>query len=426
MGHKMVIHAGNFKKGSVGALQHHNLRENDAYSNADIDRERSKDNFIIKQPDISQYQDTKNIIEQRAVNQIRSTSVWQSEFIISSDKEFFNDLPLSEQNRFFLESYDYLCQVFGEENVTCSAVHYDEKTPHMHFDFVPMTEANKLSRKEVMTRERLLKIQDDMPRHLREKGFDVERGRKMADLELKDRPKHLEPQEYKKALQEQIRALEGQKKSLDNGLKSETQKAAEIERLQQENSKREKKVLETNAALKEITAMNQRQAQELRERQKVLSNACQEASKDNRLIDEIPKGKKNLAGNYVYTPEENKVIHNQIKKYFQEKNNLRDSKVSLDKTKRQYENLTTEKKGLLQEAGELKKRVKELISENRSLKLELQDAKGIIGKQAELIEQHKEFLKKTKISGIDLMGEWKKFIKGIEDKAKKIIREMER
>lgn len=210
----MVIHAGNYGKGSVGALEHHNLRENETYSNKDINPERTKDNVTLKAPVDSQYRDTKNIIEKRAVNQVRKTSIWQSEFIISSDKDFFADMPLQEQNRFFEEAYKYLSKEFGEQNVTCAVVHYDETTPHMHFDFVPMTETNKLSRKEVMTRERLIKIQDELPKYLQEKGFEVERGRKMVELAPEERPKHLEPGEYKKALQGEIRTLERQKKQL--------------------------------------------------------------------------------------------------------------------------------------------------------------------------------------------------------------------
>lgn len=249
MAHKMAIHAENYKKGSVGALEHHNLRENETYSNKDIDPERTKENVILKQPKHSQYQDTKEIIEQRATNQVRSTSIWQSEFVISSDQEFFKKLSRNEQNRFFQEAYAYLAKEFGEQNITCAAVHYDEMTPHMHFDFVPMTETDKLSRKEVMTRERLIKIQDELPKYLHEKGFEVERGRKMTELDPKERPKHIEPKEYKKALNEEIRALQGQKKQID----ASKAKLQEKNRLVQ-NAKREldEQTAELNRALQDM------------------------------------------------------------------------------------------------------------------------------------------------------------------------------
>lgn len=273
MAHKMVIHAGNYKKGSVGALQHHNFRENETYSNHDINRERTKDNLVIKQPDMSQYQDTRRTIEKRAVNQIRSNAIWQSEFIISSDKGFFGNMPVGEQNRFFQESYNYLCDFFGEENVTCAVVHYDESTPHMHFDFVPMTAENKLSRKEVMTRERLIRIQDEMPKYLQEKGFSVERGRKMANLEFKDRPKHIEPKEYKKALQGQMRALEKQEKEIHD-------KAKEM------------------AGLEET----------LKKYQKEIRTKAFDYNNQLKDISEIPKGEKNFTGKMTLPEEEYKKL----------------------------------------------------------------------------------------------------------------------
>lgn len=259
MAHKMVIHAGNYKKGSVGALEHHNLRENETYSNKDIDRDRTKENIVLKHPKNSQYQDAKEIIEKKAVNQVRSTSIWQSEFIISSDQEFFKGLPREEQNRFFQESYNYLAKEFGEQNITCSAVHYDEMTPHMHFDFVPMTKENKLSRKEVMTRERLIRIQEELPRYLKEKGFDVERGRKMTELAPKDRPKHKDHKEWKKELYEADRVLERREKQqrnyqkkLDSQEEEQTEQKLKFDTKQKEFDKQVARLEKSMKDLKEL------------------------------------------------------------------------------------------------------------------------------------------------------------------------------
>ena len=298
MAHKMVIHAGNYKKGSVGALQHHNLRENETYSNEDIDRERIKDNLVLRHPCISQYQDAKNIIEGRTVNQIRATSIWQSEFIISSDKEFFQVLPLEEQNRFFHEAYEYLCREFGAENVTCAVVHYDETTPHMHFDFVPMTKDNKLSRKEVLTRERLRKIQDDMPRYMQEKGFMVERGQKMADLEFKDRPRHIEPKKYKKALQGEICALEKQKKTAEEQLYMYQQKIVKDEKQLGEKEKRLKiRYQELDSAEKHLNEYSSK-----------LRARMEDYNYQVKSLGELPKGKRTMGGNITLTEPEYKSL----------------------------------------------------------------------------------------------------------------------
>ena len=54
-------------------------------------------------------------------------------------------------------------------------VHLDETTPHMHMGIVPMKDG-KLTSKTVFNRETLKRIQEEFPKHLQEKGFDIERG----------------------------------------------------------------------------------------------------------------------------------------------------------------------------------------------------------------------------------------------------------
>lgn len=288
MAHNMVIHAANYKKGSVGALEHHNLRENGTYSNKDIDGERTKENIILHQPEVSQYQNTKKIIEQRAVNQVRKNSIWQSEFIISSDKEFFSELPRTEQNRFFQEAYNYLAQEFGEKNVTCASVHYDETTPHMHFDFVPMTEKDKLSRKEVMTRERLLKIQDNLPRYMQEKGFDVTRGFKAAEMDKKYVYRHVDHKEYKKALERQMVTLQRNEKQLDM---------------------RKEKLGKAESALQEqINCLNERQKR-VNTAQKELQNKASVMSEQFKHLQELPEAEKSFLGKWQLQEQEYKQLH---------------------------------------------------------------------------------------------------------------------
>lgn len=68
---------------------------------------------------------------------------------VSPDKEQVERL-------FFERSYRFLCDRYGEQNVISAYVHKDEKTPHMHFAFVPVTEdkkrgGEKVSAKEVLT-----------------------------------------------------------------------------------------------------------------------------------------------------------------------------------------------------------------------------------------------------------------------------------
>ena len=64
-------------------------------------------------------------------------------------------LNLEEQDRFFEESYKFLCGKYGEKNVISAYVHLDEVTPHMHFAFVPVVVDKKKGHEKVSAKEAL-------------------------------------------------------------------------------------------------------------------------------------------------------------------------------------------------------------------------------------------------------------------------------
>lgn len=378
MAHKMVIHAGNYKKGSVGALDKHNQRENDSYSNPDIDLERSKDNLSIKQPEVSQYQDSRKIIEERATNQVRSTSIWQTEFIISSDQEFFSTLPMNEQQRFFQEAYEYLAKEFGEENVTSAVVHFDETTPHMHFDFVPMTEDNKLSRKEVMTRERLLKIQNELPRYMREKGFDIDRGQKMNELSKKERlnHKHVNHYEYKKQLQSEISTLEGQ----IGGLKKK--KALLVEEEKKEVLKRQIRAQEVQKKEKLLQRKEEKlqtQEKDLQIRKEKLQAGIGEHNQQIKSLQELPKGEKTLTGKISLQESDFRKLINTARKGILQEPELQESRRRNQEFSERYEDLR-KKIPTVQERMELQ----QIRKENEILKTKSEKLEKVLYKLKEM------------------------------------------
>ncbi|MBT2158000.1 plasmid recombination protein [Clostridioides difficile] len=46
---------------------------------------------------------------------------------------------------------------YGDKNIVSATVHFDETTPHMHFNFVPITSDGKLSARDLITRIELKK-----------------------------------------------------------------------------------------------------------------------------------------------------------------------------------------------------------------------------------------------------------------------------
>ena len=54
------------------------------------------------------------------------------------------DFPLELSRQFFEQTYKFLNERYsGEQNVVSAYVHMDEKTPHMHYAFVPVVHDKK-------------------------------------------------------------------------------------------------------------------------------------------------------------------------------------------------------------------------------------------------------------------------------------------
>ena len=66
----------------------------------------------------------------------------------------------------------------GEENIISAVVHMDEKTPHMHLSFVPITKDGRLSAKEIIgNKKKLCEWQDKYFEHMSLNYPDMERGK---------------------------------------------------------------------------------------------------------------------------------------------------------------------------------------------------------------------------------------------------------
>src|SRR5699024_11692765 len=75
-----------------------------------------------------------------------------ADWIVTLPEEL-NGAPEGSQKQFFEETYDFLSERYGEENVLAGVVHNDETTPHMHFALLPVTYDEKREREKVSATE---------------------------------------------------------------------------------------------------------------------------------------------------------------------------------------------------------------------------------------------------------------------------------
>ena len=93
---------------------------------------------------------------------------------------------------YFKAASKFLQEKYGKENCVGAYVHMDEKTPHMHFVFVPMTKDRRLSSKEINSRGNLTRLQNELPKHLQRNGFNVRRG------EMNSPQQHVDTADWKR------------------------------------------------------------------------------------------------------------------------------------------------------------------------------------------------------------------------------------
>ena len=189
-----ILRFAKHKGGASKALSAHHERTKDSYaSNPDIDLSRTAQNFHLVTPRWSYEQETKHRI-QTAGYRVRKDSVKFVDTLVTVSPEVAKAHE-SEMPEYFNRAFEFLKERVGEENIISAVVHMDEKTPHLHLCFAPLTKDNRLSAKEILgNKKAMIQWQDDFYACMSERWPELERGAPAVETKRK----HLTPQWYKK------------------------------------------------------------------------------------------------------------------------------------------------------------------------------------------------------------------------------------
>ncbi len=202
-----ILRFAKHKAGPAGALEAHHERTKEKYaSNPDIDITRSKNNFHIIQPE-QKYRREINDRIKAAGCRIRKDSTMFVDTLITASPEFFEGRNKKEIKAFFAEAVDFMERKIGKGNIFSAVVHMDEKTPHLHLCFTPITEDGRLSAKEILgNRAQLSKWQDEFHAHMKKQFRILKRG----ESALVTRRKHIPTWLFKQSvnLVKQQKAIE--------------------------------------------------------------------------------------------------------------------------------------------------------------------------------------------------------------------------
>lgn len=189
-----IVRVQKMTKGAIQGISNHDTRAKESKTNPDIDSTKSKENYNLSENTLTYHQKIKERISQLPLTRaVRKDAIVMAQVLITSDKSFFDSLSREKQKEFFKDSYNFLAEWYGKENIVSAVVHMDEKTPHMHFNFIPVTPDSRLSAKELLTPKTLGKQHDDFYREIGNK-YGLDRGEKGGNKS------HLETKEYKELM----------------------------------------------------------------------------------------------------------------------------------------------------------------------------------------------------------------------------------
>ena len=192
-----ILRFAKYKGPEIAHIESHNERTKEKYaSNPDIDTTRSQYNFHLVTPERKYRAEAEKQIAEAGCR-TRSDSVRVVEALVTASPEFFKGKKRSEVKAYFTEALDFIQKHQSKDTIISAVVHMDEKTPHMHLCFVPLTEDKRLSAKEIVgNRKKLTWWQDEFWKHMVKKYPDLERGESASETGRT----HIPPRLFKEAV----------------------------------------------------------------------------------------------------------------------------------------------------------------------------------------------------------------------------------
>jgi hypothetical protein len=223
-----ILRFAKYKGPEIGHIEAHNERTKEKYaSNPDVDTSRSQYNFHLITPQRKYRAEAEKQIAEAGCR-TRSDSVRVVEALVTASPEFFKGKKRAEIKEYFIYALDFIKEHQAEKTIISAVVHMDEKTPHMHLCFVPLTEDGRLSAKDIVgNRKKLTWWQDEFWKHMVKKYPELERGESASETGRE----HIPPRLYKEAVH--LNSLRDKIMELLSGTNplNARSRAAEIEKL---------------------------------------------------------------------------------------------------------------------------------------------------------------------------------------------------
>lgn len=279
-----IIRNAKYKSENLKGIYRHNERKNTNYSNKNIDKDKSYLNYSLKSPQFTYEKEFERIRkEYNLKGQIKTVSNIVCEYIITSDKAFFETIGEDETRRYFETAYKFVCKYkdLGEQYILSAKVHMDEETPHMHLVFIPVVHTKDKNGNDIdkiacsefwKAKDSYRQLQDAFYNYMVANNFELERGNPSEKV-------HLSVEDYKN-----ITNFE-ESKTLLKDIKIELPEVPDISNFRWTIKNRDEKIQE------QIIKPKDKAIQELKEQNFLLTMAL---NKQIKTVDKAIKYEKDI------------------------------------------------------------------------------------------------------------------------------------
>ena len=191
-----ILRFAKYKGSEISNIEAHNERKKEKYaSNPDINLSQRKLNYHLIEPARKYRAEANRLIEENGCR-TRKDSVRVVEALITATPEFFKGMKKNEIRAYFQTALEFIKKYQDSKTILSAVVHMDEKTPHMHLAFVPITQDGRLCAKEILgNKKKLTWWQDEFWKHMVDKYPDLERGESAS----RTGREHIPPRLFKEA-----------------------------------------------------------------------------------------------------------------------------------------------------------------------------------------------------------------------------------
>lgn len=283
-----IIRNAKYTINNLNGIYRHNERKNTNYSNKDITKEKAINNYSLKNCNMPYSKAFRKIKEENNLQGwIKKNSNVACEYIITSDKEFFDNIGEEETKRYFKTAFEFVKNYkdLGEKYILSAKIHNDESTPHLHLVFIPVVHKkdsksgkiiDKISCSEFWKGKNSYKIlQDNFYNYVTRAGFELERGNNTDN-------KHIKIEDLKKITNYELQKYENNSIKLENEINTE-----DIEVLKQDYKRVIKKFNTLAKQYTKVKIINEstiEKVENIEKEYKKIKEEKREIEKENKIL----------------------------------------------------------------------------------------------------------------------------------------------